>query len=239
MSTEILSEDYDAIVDAHSAATTGKLFYVRNGMVMMAMNDADAAADNVFVVQAENMRVPKTAGTAWSVGQQVFFDASADEFTVTWAAGLVPAGYVHEDAASADTEGKIAFNQHLAAGDPRSPAYATFSNGAEAADAIAVSIQLKNALGDDLANRAAVDAYLSDDANGDTLLASSATLSVAAGTDGVVIEQSTDNSFKLVSEADGDIDVTITETSGAATYYLVLVMPDGRLVPSAAITFAA
>ncbi len=42
---------------------------------------------------------------------------------------------------------------------------------------------------------------------------------------------------QLVSEADGDIDVTITE-SGAATWYLILIMPDGRLAASDAITFA-
>lgn len=239
MGTEILSEDYDAVKDAHSAATTGKLFYVRNGMVMMAMNDADAAADNIFVTKTDNLRVPKAAGTAWSIGQQVFYDAGNSNFTVTWAAGLVPAGYVRVDAASADTEGQIVFNQPVGGGDPRSPAYATYSVGAEAADAITVSIQLKNALGDDLANRAAVHAYLSADANGDSLVAASATLSAAAGTDGVLVENSTDNGYLLISEADGDIDVTITETSGAATYYLVLVMPDGRIVPSAAITFAA
>lgn len=44
--------------------------------------------------------------------------------------------------------------------------------------------------------------------------------------------------FYLTSESDGDIDVTITH-SGAKTCYLVLVMPNGRLVASSAITFAA
>ena len=43
----------------------------------------------------------------------------------------------------------------------------------------------------------------------------------------------------LVIEADGDIDITIGDASGAATYYLVLVMPSGELVVSDAITFAA
>ena len=43
--------------------------------------------------------------------------------------------------------------------------------------------------------------------------------------------------FRLVSEADGDIDLNITE-SGADTWYLILIMPNGVLVASAAITFA-
>lgn len=241
---EILSESYDAVVDAHSAATTAKAFYVRNGMVMMAMNDADASADNVFVVSTPNMRVTKAAGSAWSVGDQVFFDADNSNFTNVYADGLALAGFVREDAASDDVEGKIAFNLQLGAGDKRTPYYATFTNGAEAGNAIVVSVQLKDALGNDLANRASVQAYLSSDANGDVLEPHSATLTVSGGTDGVVIPYAAANAaghtaFNLVSEADGDIDVSIAQTSGADTMYLVLVMPDGRLVVSDAITFAA
>ena len=44
-------------------------------------------------------------------------------------------------------------------------------------------------------------------------------------------------SFHIVSESDGDIDINITE-SGVATWYMILVLPNGTLVPSAAITFA-
>lgn len=118
------------------------------------------------------------------------------------------------------------------------PAAASFTLGAEGSNARTVSIQLKDYLGNDLANRAAVHAYLSSDANGDVLEAASGTLSVAGGTDGVLIENSTDNGFLLVSEADGDIDVVITETVGANTFYLVLVLPTGQLVVSQAIDFA-
>ena len=41
----------------------------------------------------------------------------------------------------------------------------------------------------------------------------------------------------LTSEADGDIDITISETE-AFTGYLILVMPNGKLVASGACTFA-
>lgn len=44
--------------------------------------------------------------------------------------------------------------------------------------------------------------------------------------------------FDLISEADGDIDINIVE-AGGKTWYLVAVLPDGTLVPSSAITFAA
>lgn len=44
--------------------------------------------------------------------------------------------------------------------------------------------------------------------------------------------------FDLVSEADGDIDVVITDTRAPRTYYLVIVLPDGTLKISGAATFA-
>jgi hypothetical protein len=43
--------------------------------------------------------------------------------------------------------------------------------------------------------------------------------------------------FELVSEADGDIDVNLIE-AGAGTWYLVVVLPNGLLSVSGAITFA-
>lgn len=116
---------------------------------------------------------------------------------------------------------------------------ATIVVGAEAADVINVTIQLKEAKsGEDLAARGAVFAYLSDDANGDSIAATAPSANVAIGTDGVLIPVVADKAFCLVSEADGDIDLDIGE-AGADTWYLILVMPDGRLEASGAITFAA
>ncbi len=112
-----------------------------------------------------------------------------------------------------------------------------FSIGAESANAITVSCQLN------LGTRACAERvhgtmYLSSDANGDALEAASAGLSLAVGTDGVLIETSTDNCFHFVTESDGDFDVTITETTGANTFYLVCMMPDHTISVSSAITFA-
>jgi len=118
-----------------------------------------------------------------------------------------------------------------------SPNGATFTAGAEAGNEINVVIQLLDGNGDAMATRSAVQFYLSDNANGDTLVA--ATTSLAIGTDGLIIEHIANSAGVLISEADGDIDVTIGDASGAATYYIVLVMPSGELVVSDAITFAA
>lgn len=115
--------------------------------------------------------------------------------------------------------------------------------GEEDANVINVAIQLKDAAGNDLAARGAILAYLSDDANGDSVCATKPSTDWAIGTDGLLLamtggEDASDTGLvaHLISESDGDIDIDITNTT-ADTFYLILVMPDGTLVASDAITF--
>jgi hypothetical protein len=117
---------------------------------------------------------------------------------------------------------------------------ATIVVGAENAGTgvINVAIQLIDANGADLAMRACVMSYLSNDANGDSVVAPVHSGAVAIGTDGLLLPMVAKTNFMLTSEADGDIDINITE-AGAKTAYLVLVMPNGSLVVSGAITHAA
>lgn len=63
-------------------------------------------------------------------------------------------------------------------------------------------------------------------------------LTTAAFTDASESSVGGAKAFELVSEVDGDIDIDITHAAGAKTLYLVLVMPDGKLMVSPAITFA-
>lgn len=119
----------------------------------------------------------------------------------------------------------------------RTPKDATISVSAEAVDVVTVTIQLKDSGGADLAVRGTCFAYLSDDANGDSV-AGTAPDTVAIGTDGVAIPLVAGKCWMLTSEADGDIDLAVTE-DGTDTWYLVLVMPSGKRVISAAITTAA
>lgn len=120
---------------------------------------------------------------------------------------------------------------------------ATFTIGAEAANAITVNVQL-TAGGADVASRQGGICYLSSDANGDIFEPDSSTLSWAVGTDGMfgplAATDAVGNTFGMfLSEADGDLDIVVTQTSGADTIYLVLITPDGPPVVSAALTFAA
>ena len=115
---------------------------------------------------------------------------------------------------------------------------AAFTVGSEAADAINVAVQLSDREnGNEVGERIGLQWYLADDANGDTPSSTAPTGGIAIGTDGALIESVANLSGFVISESDGDIDLTLTDV-GTPTFYLVLVMPDGKLQVSGAITFA-
>lgn len=114
---------------------------------------------------------------------------------------------------------------------------ATPTIGVESTNTINVSVQLKDAKRVACAERVSIGAYLSDDANGDTLAATAPSSGVAIGTNGLLITQVTNKAWRVVSEANGIFDITISE-AGVATWYLILVMPDGSLRSIGPITFA-
>lgn len=120
---------------------------------------------------------------------------------------------------------------------------ATIVVGAEVAHpthTINVTIQLTDYLGADVAVANNLFMYLSDDAAGQTLITSVLTADAVIGTDGTIVQVETaKKAWRVTSEADGDIDLTFAKTDGAATAYLNVVLPDGKIVTSGAITFSA
>lgn len=113
---------------------------------------------------------------------------------------------------------------------------AKFTVGTEAGDAINVAVQLVDRQnGNEIAERIGLAWYLSADANGDAI-ASAPSGGTAIGTDGLLMEWTANVSGWVISESDGDIDITLTET-GDGYFYLVLVMPDGKLQVSGIIDF--
>jgi len=116
----------------------------------------------------------------------------------------------------------------------------SFSVGSEDTEAITVRCQFKDAAGDDMTSARCLRAYLSADSSGQTA-ASSSGLTVTSGTDGltqVSVDSNTINMLWLTSEADGDVDVVITDASGGTlTNYLNVITPDGKIHTSGAITF--
>jgi len=117
----------------------------------------------------------------------------------------------------------------------------SYTIGAEDTNAITVNVQLQKAdsAASDIDFSACVLMFLSDDSGGVGVSGTAPDTSVAAGTDGaLIVEHTADLVWTAQSESDGDIDIVITET-GADTWYLVTVLPDGSQVVSDAITFAA
>jgi hypothetical protein len=106
---------------------------------------------------------------------------------------------------------------------------------AEAANARTASLQLKDFAGKDLAIRGGITFFLSDDANGDSVAAAAPSGGVAAGADGITVPLVAGKVFLLLSEADGDIDIVITEAA-AKTFYACAVL-DGVVTVIGAIAF--
>jgi len=105
--------------------------------------------------------------------------------------------------------------------------------GAEAANVINVGIQLIDYIGNSIARRAKLSCYLSDDANGDSIVATTPD-TVAIGTDGVYIPLIAGKRFDIVTKDTGHADINITK-AGADTFYLIVEV-NGKLTASLAIT---
>lgn len=114
-----------------------------------------------------------------------------------------------------------------------------FTIGVEAANVINVAGQFKLDSSGNVARRVSCRIYLSDDANGDSVVAAAPSGGWAIGTNGLLIDLNTTTAkmAQLVSKVDGSFDINITE-AGVKTVYLIIIMPDGSLIASPAITWA-
>ena len=109
--------------------------------------------------------------------------------------------------------------------------------GAQATNTINVAIQLQDANGASLGEGMSLFGFLCDATNGLAPTSTAPDGHVAVGTQGGCIHVVTDKVFLLNTNASGLVDVDLVE-SGADTWYLVLVFPNGERVISNAITFA-
>ena len=111
--------------------------------------------------------------------------------------------------------------------------------GTLSSDTYPITIQLKDFAGNNLKVRASILLYYSDSATGLDATDVTTDLAVTGGAGvgaGAVIPILQYYVFQLISEADGTIEVD-SEDSGTDDQYLVLVMPDGRLVVSGVLTY--
>lgn len=112
---------------------------------------------------------------------------------------------------------------------------ASITVGAEQTNVRAITIQLKDSKGKDITRRTLVQIVMLADANGDAFVATGGSTGIAIGTDGALSTIVAKKMFWAISEADGDIDLTYTDT-GTEAVYLALVLPNGRMVISSALT---
>jgi hypothetical protein len=109
--------------------------------------------------------------------------------------------------------------------------------GAEVSNARAITIQLKDESGADIAVREAVWIAVLLDANGDAFVTTGGSTGIAIGTDGALLPVVAKKLFLAISEADGDIDLTWTDT-GTEAAYLAVILPGGKMIISTALTNA-
>ena len=111
-----------------------------------------------------------------------------------------------------------------------------FTIGTETSEAITVACQFKDQSGVDLVAPANLRYYIASDSAG-LNYAAAASGGIAGGTDGSLKENVTGINGEATCEADGDLDVVITDNT-TRTVYLVFVLPDGTLAVSSAVAFA-
>ena len=112
---------------------------------------------------------------------------------------------------------------------------ASITVGAEDTNVRAITIQLKDANGADIAYHEMVDIFVLAEAKGNGFVTTGGSTGIEIGTDGALLTVVAKKYFVAISEADGDIDLTWTDT-GTEEAYLAVRLPNGRLVISAAMT---
>lgn len=106
---------------------------------------------------------------------------------------------------------------------------ATVTVGDESANARAITIQLKDAYGNDIDYIEMVEILIVNSSDLTTLAAPAPSTGLAAGTDGALMQVVANNLYIATSESDGDIDLTWTDTGTAAAFIHVR-LPGGAWV---------
>jgi hypothetical protein len=114
---------------------------------------------------------------------------------------------------------------------------ASITVGAEASNARAITIQLKDSRGNDINYVETVGIGVFLDAGRLAWVVTGGSTGIAIGTDGALLTVVAKKYFLATSEADGDIDLTWTDT-GTEAAYLGVFLPSGRVVMSSALTNA-
>lgn len=111
---------------------------------------------------------------------------------------------------------------------------ASIAVSAETTNVRTITIQLKDAKGADINYVETVELILFLTADKLAFVVTGGSTGIAIGTDGALLAVVAKKYFLATSEADGDIDLTWTDT-GTEAAFLGLRLPNGRIVMSAAL----
>ena len=201
-------------------------------------NSAGSAGDLLLEVWRDGVFALSGAGTFTQAdeGKPVY---ATDNYTVTLnpaAAGAVRIGYVSEYVSATKLRVAIEPDDLNALKNQQGQiADASIVVGAENTNVRAITIQLKDEHGNDIAFAGQVKAVLYADAARAAYVATGGSTGIAIGTDGALLALVAKKAFLLTSEQDGDIDLTWTDT-GTEAAYLALELPNGKIVMSDALT---
>lgn len=106
---------------------------------------------------------------------------------------------------------------------------ATVTVGDEAANVRAITIQLKDAEGNDIDYVETVEVIVFGDATKTAFVTTGGSTGIAIGTDGALLAVVAKKYFLATSESDGDLDLTWTDT-GTEAAFIGVRLPNGRIV---------
>lgn len=113
---------------------------------------------------------------------------------------------------------------------------AVFTVGSETGNVIRVGVQLKNRTNSNVSSIMSVQAYLSDQADGSTIVSTSPNGGWAIGNEGVLIPLIENKIGTFITNNSGFFNIDITE-SGIANFYLIVILPLGNLKISSIVSF--
>jgi len=112
---------------------------------------------------------------------------------------------------------------------------ASITLAAPAGNDRAIAIQLKDVDGQDINYAEMVEAFVLADAEGAAFATTGGSTGIVIGADGAMLTDVAKKRFTLISETDGDIDLTWTDTASEVCF-LALRLPNGHIIVSAALT---
>lgn len=113
----------------------------------------------------------------------------------------------------------------------------SFTVGTKVATTINVAVQLQDVRGRNVAERVGARVYLSDASTGAGITATATTTALAVGTNGSLLAiLVTGKMMEVLTDASGRFDINVIQSS-TASYYMVVILPDGSIAVSTVITF--